>query len=99
MVLNHQIGVRFPVPLPDSNPKPQSPRSKFQAPFWFALESAQLFLTTHAPRSRYSPRAIRDLWLFDVERKLPPRRLTSNPAFDGIGVWSPDGKQIVYASN
>jgi Tol biopolymer transport system component len=40
-----------------------------------------------------------DLWLFDVERKLPPRRFTSNPAFDGIGVWSPDGKQIVYASN
>jgi Tol biopolymer transport system component len=40
-----------------------------------------------------------DIWLVDLARTIPPRRLTSDPAFDGMPVWSPDGRQIAYASN
>ena len=39
-----------------------------------------------------------DVWLFDIDRGIP-RRLTTDSAFDGKPVWSPDGKQIAYVSN
>lgn len=39
-----------------------------------------------------------DVWTFDLARRLPIR-VTSNPADDVLGVWSPDGQQIVFSSN
>jgi Tol biopolymer transport system component len=39
----------------------------------------------------------RDLWLLDLARGSVPR-FTFDPAQDGMPVWSPDSKQIVYES-
>lgn len=39
-----------------------------------------------------------DLWIFDLERKSPIR-LTTHPADDQVGVWSPDGRWVVFSSN
>ena len=39
----------------------------------------------------------RDIWLLDLARGSVPR-FTVNPAQDGLPVWSPDSKQIVYES-
>jgi Tol biopolymer transport system component len=38
-----------------------------------------------------------DLWVLDLLRGSNSR-LTSDPAIDDTGVWSPDGRQIVFAS-
>jgi WD40 repeat protein len=38
-----------------------------------------------------------DLWLHDIRRGTV-RRLTSNPAADGVPVWSPDGSRLAFAS-
>jgi eukaryotic-like serine/threonine-protein kinase len=39
-----------------------------------------------------------DIWTIDVARGVPSR-LTSDSAQDSDPVWSPDGKEIVFASN
>ena len=39
-----------------------------------------------------------DLWLAPVSGGTPPRRLTTNPASDSRGRWSPDGRQIAFLS-
>jgi Tol biopolymer transport system component len=38
-----------------------------------------------------------DIWLVDIARGVPSR-LTSDPAADSDPVWSPDGREIVFAS-
>jgi Tol biopolymer transport system component len=40
----------------------------------------------------------RDVWVIDVARAVPSR-LTFDPAPDWTPVWSPDGSQILFASN
>jgi serine/threonine protein kinase/Tol biopolymer transport system component len=40
----------------------------------------------------------RDVWQMDLQRHVP-ERLTSAPSPDLVPVWSPDGKQIVFASS
>jgi eukaryotic-like serine/threonine-protein kinase len=39
-----------------------------------------------------------DIWVIDVARGVPSR-LTSDPARDSDPVWSPDGKEVVFASD
>jgi len=39
-----------------------------------------------------------DIWIFDVIRKIPTR-LTFDKGLDQFPIWSPDGKQIIFASN
>ena len=39
-----------------------------------------------------------DIWLLDLRRGVPTR-LTVDPAFDLIPVWSPDSRRIAYGSN
>ncbi len=39
-----------------------------------------------------------DIWIVDVLRGISSR-LTSNPALDADPVWSPDGKEVVFASD
>jgi eukaryotic-like serine/threonine-protein kinase len=39
----------------------------------------------------------KDLWLIDLDRGLP-RRFTSNKAWDGLPIWSPDGKRLVFST-
>ena len=39
-----------------------------------------------------------DLWVYDAARG-PRTRLTSDPGFDRVAMWAPDGKSIVYASD
>jgi serine/threonine protein kinase/Tol biopolymer transport system component len=39
-----------------------------------------------------------DVWLLDVKRGVPTR-LTTDPAFDLMPVWSPDGRRIAFTSN
>jgi serine/threonine protein kinase len=39
-----------------------------------------------------------DIWIVDVARDVP-ERLTSDPANDCDPIWSPDGKEIVFASD
>jgi hypothetical protein len=39
-----------------------------------------------------------DVWLLDISRGLP-RRMTTDTAFDGRPIWSPDGKQFAFVSN
>jgi Tol biopolymer transport system component len=38
-----------------------------------------------------------DVWLLEMGRGVF-RRLTTNPAVDGAGVWSPDGKRFAFVS-
>jgi Tol biopolymer transport system component len=38
-----------------------------------------------------------DVWLIDAIRG-GARKLTSNPGLDNMGLWSPDGRRIVYGS-
>jgi len=38
-----------------------------------------------------------DLWVIDLDRGIPDR-LTSNPGTEILPVWSPDGRDIVFAS-
>jgi len=40
----------------------------------------------------------RDVWVIDVARAVPSR-LTFDPGSDWTPVWSPDGSQILFASN
>jgi len=39
-----------------------------------------------------------DIWLYDVSRGLRTR-FTSDPAEDGVPVWSPDGRTIIFHSS
>jgi eukaryotic-like serine/threonine-protein kinase len=39
-----------------------------------------------------------DIWIVDVARGVP-ERFTSDPANDNDPIWSPDGKEIVFASD
>jgi len=45
-----------------------------------------------------SGRINRDVWLRDIARGVMTH-LTFDPARDGYAVWSPDGKQVVFASD
>jgi serine/threonine protein kinase/Tol biopolymer transport system component len=40
----------------------------------------------------------RDVWLFDLERKVP-RRFTFDTGIDATPLWSPDGTQVVFRTN
>jgi Tol biopolymer transport system component len=39
-----------------------------------------------------------DVWIYDIERNLRTR-LTTDAAFDGFPIWSPDGARLVFASD
>jgi eukaryotic-like serine/threonine-protein kinase len=39
-----------------------------------------------------------DVWTFDLQRGSA-KRLTFDPAFDVVPIWSPDGSRLVFASN
>ena len=39
-----------------------------------------------------------DLWIVPVDGSAEPKRITTNPGFDGGPVYSPDGKSIAYHS-
>ena len=39
-----------------------------------------------------------DIWIWDLARESPLRRLTFDPAIDQAPVWTPDGRRIVFAS-
>ena len=39
-----------------------------------------------------------DVWVSEVERNTLSR-LTTDPAFDFLGVWQPDGQRIIFSSN
>jgi Tol biopolymer transport system component len=39
-----------------------------------------------------------DIWVLD-SRGVPDKLTADNPTFDGYPVWSPDGKELVYASS
>jgi len=52
---------------------------------------------TSAIVSELDPGTGRDLWVFDLMRNVPTR-LTSDPADDYPGAWSPDGTQVVFGS-
>ena len=41
----------------------------------------------------------RDIWIYDLLRGLRTTRITFDAAGDDDGVWSPDGKTIVFDSN
>jgi Tol biopolymer transport system component len=38
-----------------------------------------------------------DIWVIDLARDLPTR-LISDPAWDALPIWSPDGKRVVFSS-
>ena len=38
-----------------------------------------------------------DVWVIDIDRGVPSR-LTFDPSYDGVPIWSPDGTQIAFAS-
>jgi Tol biopolymer transport system component len=48
--------------------------------------------------SRSLPQTGTDLWLYDIRRGTP-MRLTFDSASSGGGVWSPDGKDVVFAAS
>ena len=47
--------------------------------------------------SRTLPQTGTDLWLYDVKRGTP-MRFTFDSASSRSGVWSPDGKDVVFAA-
>jgi Tol biopolymer transport system component len=48
--------------------------------------------------SRTLPQTGTDLWLYDVKRATP-MRLTFDSASAAAGIWSPDGKEVVFAAS
>ena len=48
--------------------------------------------------SRTVPQTGTDLWLYDLKRDTP-MRLTFDSAGSASGVWSPDGKDVVFAAS
>ncbi|MEQ1761180.1 MAG: protein kinase [Vicinamibacterales bacterium] len=39
-----------------------------------------------------------DIWVYEIDRNIRSR-LTTEPTFEGFGVWSPDGTAIAYQAN
>ena len=39
-----------------------------------------------------------DVWTYEMQRQSP-RRLTFDPATDGVSIWSPDAARLVFSSN
>jgi dipeptidyl aminopeptidase/acylaminoacyl peptidase len=48
--------------------------------------------------SRLDESGVGDIWLLELSRGITSR-FTSDPAFDWVPVWSPDGSRIVFNSN
>jgi Tol biopolymer transport system component len=63
-----------------------------------ATVSLEGILTRAVPDASRRQTATGDLWVGELDRGTSTR-LTSNPSEDGIPVWSPDGKWIVFVSN
>jgi len=63
--------------------------------FGFALSPDGTRLVTSATDSRSGTS---DLWLYDFARGTTTR-FTSDPANDGVAIWSPDGRQIAFFSS
>jgi serine/threonine protein kinase len=40
-----------------------------------------------------------DVWLFDLDRPRAADKLTTDPAFEGDPIWSPDGTRVLFISN
>ena len=40
-----------------------------------------------------------EVWVLDLRRETPPRRLTFSPGMDGLPLWTPDGQRIVFMSS
>jgi Tol biopolymer transport system component len=40
-----------------------------------------------------------EVYVLDMNGGAAPKRLTNNPAIDGLPTWSPDGKSIAFVSN
>jgi len=40
-----------------------------------------------------------DIWLWNLARQAPLRRLTFSPGYDGMPLWTPDGLRIIFTSD
>ena len=40
-----------------------------------------------------------DLWIWDLARESPLRRLTFSPGYDGLSLWTPDSRRIIFTSD
>jgi Tol biopolymer transport system component len=66
-------------------------------PFWHPSGKCFVFTQVdHGARSR-GKRPNYDLFLMTIDGKKPTR-ITSDPAFDGLPVFSPDGKRLMWTS-
>jgi serine/threonine protein kinase/Tol biopolymer transport system component len=60
--------------------------------------NVQLFHDGRIAMDATDPGSNSDIWVLD-SRAVPDKLTADNPNFDGFPVWSPDGKEIVFASD